>query len=197
MALAIVPAAGASRRMGRPKLLLPYGSSTVVGSTVAALRGGGATTLVLVTAPGDEPLAAWGRQAGLLVAANTDPEQGMLTSVWAGLAALGGAATVAARGEPLLLCPADLPRLRPETVAALLRELAPPALLVVPRCGRHRGHPLVVAAAAAPAILELDPDVGLRQLRMRHAGRTVEVEVADPGTVLDVDTPEDYRALAD
>jgi molybdenum cofactor cytidylyltransferase len=185
--------------MGQPKLLLPFGTSTVVGATVAALRGGGATTLVLVTAPGDEPLAAWGRQAGLQVTANPEPERGMLRSLWAGIEALGGAAAVAARGEPLLVCPADLPRLRASTVAALLAELVPPALLVVPRCGRQRGHPLVVAAAAAPAILELDCDVGLRQLRLRlqSAGATVEVEVADPGTVLDVDTPEDYRALAD
>jgi CTP:molybdopterin cytidylyltransferase MocA len=42
----------------------------------------------------------------------------------------------------------------------------------------------------------LDPEIGLRQLRLRQPDRTLEIEVADPGVVLDVDTPEDYARLA-
>ena len=53
MTVALLPGAGASRRMGRPKLLLPYRDGTIVGSVVQALRGGGVSTIVLVTSPGD------------------------------------------------------------------------------------------------------------------------------------------------
>jgi molybdenum cofactor cytidylyltransferase len=66
----------------------------------------------------------------------------------------------------------------------------------VPRCGEARGHPLLIHPRLALEIADLDPAVGLRQLRWRHRERTLEVEVADPGVVADVDTPEDYAALS-
>src|SRR5512147_2848653 len=98
MPAAILPAAGASRRMGRPKLLLPWGESTIVGSLVAALRTAGVSPLALVAAPGDEALQTWARAAGLVVGINPLPERGMLSTIQAGLAALGGADELARRG---------------------------------------------------------------------------------------------------
>lgn len=196
MPVAVVPAAGRSRRMGRPKLLLPFGSTTILGSTLAALRAGGVEELALVCAPGDADLQAWSRAEGVTLAINPDPEGGMLTSIWSGLEALGGAEALAASGGEVVVCPGDLPRLRPATVAALLREArSAEAWLVVPRCGKVRGHPLIVRADLVREIPGLDPGVGLRQLRLLHPDRTHEIEVADPGVVLDVDTPEDYERV--
>ena len=191
MTVAILPGAGASRRMGRPKLLLPYRNSTLVGSVVEALRGGGVSTIVLVTSPGDEDLRAWAREAGVRTAVNPDPGRGMLSSIREGLAALGGT------GEILLVSPADLPALRSETVAALVQRMEETgAPLAVPVYRGKRGHPLAIAPALIPEIETLDPDVGLKQLRDRHEDLLLEMEVEDPGVVLDVDTPEEYENLS-
>ncbi len=196
MAVAIVPAAGRSSRMGRPKLLLPFGSGTILGSTVEALREGGADRVALVCAPQDHDLQAWAAERDVLLAINPEPDRGMLSTIWSGLDALGGAAALAANRTDLLVCPGDLPRLRGATVAALLREARlAEAWLVVPRCGSERGHPLVVSGDLLLEIPRLDPEVGLRQLRLRYPERTLEVEVADPGVVLDVDTPADYERV--
>ncbi|HSK81645.1 MAG TPA: nucleotidyltransferase family protein, partial [Thermoanaerobaculia bacterium] len=166
MTVAILPGAGASRRMGRPKLLLPYRNSTLVGSVVEALRGGGVSTIVLVTSPGDEDLRAWARETGVMTAVNPDPGRGMLSSIREGLAALGET------GEILLVSPADLPALRSETVAALLQKMEETgAPLAVPVYKGKRGHPLAIAPALIPEIDTLDPDVGLKQLRDRHEDR--------------------------
>lgn len=178
--------------MGRPKLLLPFGGSTVVGSLVRALRKGGVSEIVLVTAPGDEALRTWAEDVGLLATVNPDPERGMLSSIVEGIAALGDAAGLARRGLPLLVAPADLPALRPSTVAAVLRTDAP--LAVASYRGR-RGHPLRIAPELIPEIERLDLSVGLRQLLDRHPAGVREVEVDDPGAVRDVDTPEEYRSL--
>lgn len=180
--------------MGRPKLLLPYQDGTIVGSLVASLRAAGVERIALVTAAGDEELQTWARQAGLVAAVNPDPERGMLSSIREGIAALGGAAEMAERGETLLVSPADLPALRPETVIAALRgaERAP---LAVPVYRGRRGHPLAIAPHLVPEIESLDLDAGLRQLLDRHAAAVLEVEVDDPGAVQDVDTPEDYDRL--
>lgn len=180
--------------MGRPKLLLPFGASTIVGSLVEALRAGGVSEIVLVTAPGDEALRSWAAQAELRVAINPDPERGMLSSIVEGIAALGGAAELARRGLPLLVAPADLPALRPSTVATLLRQaLAEASPLAVPSYQGRRGHPLRISPELIPEIESLDLGVGLRELLDRHPVR--EIEVDDPGAVRDVDTPEEYQSL--
>jgi len=159
MPVAVVPAAGASRRMGRPKLLLPVeGGETVVGATVRPLIEGGAERVCLVIGPiggnqgeragersggHDERdarrLRDWALQQDLTVAVNPDPERGMLSSILEGIAALGGvsifdgAAALAAAGQVLLVTPADLPGLRPSTVRAVLRARAETnAALAVP-----------------------------------------------------------------
>ena len=58
--------------------------------------------------------------------------------------------------------------------------------------GRN-GHPLAVPTVLCDEIRELDPAVGLKQLRGRH--RLVTIEVDDPGVVTDVDTPDAYRSI--
>jgi molybdenum cofactor cytidylyltransferase len=194
--VAVLPAAGDSRRMGRPKLLLPFHGGPLVGGVVNALLGGGAGEIVLVTAPDDEELRGWARRAGIASAVNPAPERGMLSTIRAGIAALGGAAELARRGATLLVSPADLPNLRAETVAGLLRRMREAgAPISEPVFHGRRGHPLAIAPALIPEIDTLDPDVGLRQLRDRHAAELLEVEVEDAGVVQDVDTPEDYERL--
>jgi molybdenum cofactor cytidylyltransferase len=193
--VAIVPAAGASRRMGRPKLLLPLAGGTVIGGVVAALVDGGAGEVVVVAAPGDEALAAWARENALTLAVNPRPEDGMLSTIRAGLAAAGGTAALAVAGRPALVTPGDLPRLSPATVRAVLAVLAAGAPLAVPVHRGRRGHPLGIAPALLPEIDDLDPAGGLRALLARRASSVREVPVDDPGALHDVDTPDDYARL--
>jgi len=205
-ATAIVPAAGASRRMGRPKLLLSYGGGTVLGTLVATLQAAGVSPIVVVAAAGDAEMRAWCAAAiaaaattdaaGLTVALNAAPERGMLSSILAGLAALRDAGTLAGGRATLLVCPGDLPALRPGTVVELLRRReAAGAGLAVPVHRGRRGHPLAVAPMLIPEIESLDPGRGLRQLLDLHPGELLSVEVDDPGCIADLDTPEDYERL--
>ncbi len=195
-AVAVLPAAGASLRMGRPKLLLPFRGAPLVAAVVDALRTGGVEAIVLVTAPEDEDLRSWARQAGVATAVNPEPARGMLSSIQEGVDALGGADALARRSAVLLVSPADLPDLRAESVVELLaRMTAAGAPLAVPVHQGRRGHPLALAPALIPEIFTLDPAVGLKQLRDRHAAELLEVAVDDPGVVMDVDTPEDYERL--
>ncbi|HXO22862.1 MAG TPA: nucleotidyltransferase family protein [Thermoanaerobaculia bacterium] len=200
MPVAVLPAAGSSRRMGRAKLLLPWSGGTIVGAVVASLRQGGAAAIVLVTAPADTELRTWaaalGEGSGLILAVNPAPERGMLSTIREGIAALGGAKALARRGEVLLVAPADLPALRAATVIELLRrQAASGAPLAVPVHRGRRGHPLAIAPALLGEIDALDPAVGLRQLLACHAAELLEVAVDDPGAVADVDTPQDYQLL--
>jgi molybdenum cofactor cytidylyltransferase len=176
--------------MGRPKLLLPWGGSTVLESTLAALREGGVATAVVVLAPAS-PLAGWQPPAGVSTVLNSDPAKGMLSSILAGVAALGRVP------DPLLVCPADLPALRAATVAALLAAYADRGGIAVPRHGRRRGHPLLISPLWQARIPELAAgEGGLRRILELAAGAVHELVVDDPGSIRDVDTPEDYARLA-
>lgn len=204
MIRAIVPAAGRSRRMGRPKLLLPFGKTTVLGSLVAALQEGGVETVLLVlasedTSPADAALHRFARDHGLEVAVNPKPERGMLSSIQTGVAALP-AAFLKVPHHTLLIAPADLPALSPATVRAVVEARegvgAPLAVPVVQeKRGKRRGHPLALATALAMEIADLDPEIGLRQLLELHAEEVLEVSVEDRGAVRDVDRPEDLVRL--
>lgn len=187
--------------MGAQKLLLPFAGTTVVGSLATALGAAGVSPILLVTAPppAGAELQRWAARAGiagLITADNPAPEGGMLATIAAGIAALGGASTLAARGEVLLISPADLPALRAATVTRLLAAMdAAGAALAIPTHQGRRGHPLAIAARLIPEIPGLDPAVGLRGLRDRHPASLLELDSEDPGCVSDVDTPEDYRRL--
>lgn len=195
--VAVLPAAGSSRRMGRPKLLLPFKGGPLVAGVVNALLGGGAGEIVLVTSPDDGDLQGWARRAGIESAVNPDPGRGMLSSIREGIAALGGSAELARRGAILLVAPADLPNLQAETVLDLLRRMRESgAPIAEPVFQGKRGHPLAIAPRLIPEIDTLDPNVGLRQLRNRHEAELLEMETADAGVVQDVDTPEDFERAA-
>ena len=178
--------------MGRPKLLMPFGGKTVIGCTARALKEGGADRILVVASPDNRDLQAWVRERGWKLRVNPVPSRGMLSSIQEGLLGLGGPAGL----DVLLVCPADLPLLRAETVARILEARKDShSRLTTPLYRGHRGHPLAIAGGLIEEIAGLDPAIGLRQLLLDHPEDLQQVEVDDAGSIHDLDTPQDYRRL--
>ena len=192
--VAVVPAAGSSRRMGRDKLLLPWRDTVVLGSVADALRAAGAATVVVVASAENFEVQTWVRDHGHTLAVNAAPQRGMLSSILVGLEALGGVVDLTSRGAGLLVCPGDHAGLEVSTVVALGAALGEGAVLAFPSYSGRPGHPLAIAPALLDEIRRLDPGVGLRQLVSRHAADAVEIPVTDPAVARDLDTPEDYES---
>lgn len=186
----VVPAAGASARMGRPKALLDAGGRTFVSAVAEALALGGCDPVMVVVGPGEEEVARLARQAGAWAVVNAHPGEGPITSVRLALAAVP--VDVAA----IALLPVDHPTVAAETVAAVLqgfrRGAAP---LAIPVFQGRRGHPTVFARALFPALLDPSLTGGARTVVHAHLAGAALVEVDDPGVVADIDTPEAYHAL--
>ena len=191
---AIVLAAGRSSRMGELKPLLPLGDGTVLGRAVGAfLEAGVADVRVVVGWRGAE-IAAVAAELGVPVVTNPDWRRGMFSSAATGIASLGAGV------EAFFLLPADCALVRPETIGRLARATLPAtAPVTYPLREGRRGHPPLIARAALPDPDDLasEPPEGLRGLLARHDDVAREVPVDDPGVLIDLDDPGDYRRACD
>ncbi|WP_406695061.1 nucleotidyltransferase family protein [Singulisphaera sp. Ch08] len=194
MIASIVPAAGRSERMGRPKLILPIDGRTVIARVVHALGQGGAKPVVVITPPRDAAGASTlideADRAGAIVkiAENRPPD--MRASFEIGLAHLERSDCPSA----VMLTPADSLGITAALVAQLMKhsETVPEAILIPTYQGR-RGHPIVLPWTLAIQSRELPQGVGLNALVALHASEVIEVAVDESGALEDLDTPEDYQ----
>jgi molybdenum cofactor cytidylyltransferase len=183
----LVLAAGASRRLGQPKQVLPYGDGTLLGHTLETARGCAFDQLLCVLGGAADAVRDAVDLAGIRVVENHHFGTGCSSSIAAALTA------VDARSDVLVLLLGDQPGVTPATVAALLGGRGDAALAAC-RYDDGRGHPLAFARRTFPELASLHGDKGVWRLLDQHAGDVVDVPV--PGPIpLDVDTWEDYRAV--
>ena len=185
----ILLAAGASSRFdidrrGANKLLhaLPDGQPIAAASARhlnAVLPGS-----LAVVRPGRPDLEALLREAGCEVTVCARAEEGMGYSLAHAVAHSAGA-------QGWVVALADMPFLRPATIALVAAAVAEGAVLAVPSLGGRRGHPVGFAASLREELLALEGDEGARRVLQGHAAALRLLEVDDPGIHRDVDTPRD------
>jgi molybdenum cofactor cytidylyltransferase len=183
----LVLGAGGSRRLGRPKQLLPFRDGTLLGHVVGVARACGFDQLVVAIGGSAEAVRAGVDLTGADVVVNDAYGEGCSSSI---AAALG---VVDERCDVLVLMLGDQPGVTAETVAALLagRGDAP---LAVCRYDDGRGHPIAFNRTVFGSLAGLHGDKGVWRL-LDHAGDDV-AEVPVAGAIpRDVDTLEDYAAI--
>lgn len=182
---AIVLAAGRSVRMGAPKMLLPFGNSTVLGTVLDACIASRIDETLVVIPQGDKPLGdlLWGLPVRIVD--NPDVDRGMLSSIRCGVEAASDA-------EVYCIVLGDMPAIRPSIIDGLL---AVHRAITIPVCNGKRGHPVLISSAYRDAILTQYDDVGLRGLMDEYRDAVTEVPVDEDGVLLDLDTPEDYARM--
>jgi molybdenum cofactor cytidylyltransferase len=189
---AIILAAGASARMGRPKALLPFAGESFLDRLIGVYASHCDPVLVVLGHGAESISAGLERSAQAAFVLNPRPERGQLSSLQCALR------LVPAQSGLILFTPVDAPAVQPGTIAALIAAWRgdPGAPLVAPRhTGRH-GHPLGLSRALLAEFLALAPPATAREVVRRHRDATLYVDVADPGVLWDVDTPEDLAAHA-
>jgi molybdenum cofactor cytidylyltransferase len=192
---AIVPAAGHSRRMGRPKLLLPLGASTVIARMLSILKRPEIAATIVVVRPDDEPLRAAVAECGAIPLQPENPPAAMRHSVEEALRYLQRQFRPRPE-EAWLLAPADHPLLDPAVIDRLVAAWrSAPERIVVPACRGKRGHPTLFPFRLAFEVFALPPDQGLNSLLQRHATEIEQVEIDSPAIIGDLDTPEDYARV--
>lgn len=203
---AVVLAAGLSRRMGQPKMLLPWGETTVLGQVVSTLceavtdgpadfeakkRMAKADFEVIVVTGGVKELVeaevARLDTDGLPVRAVFNPQHEpgeMMSSIRVGLAA------ISLQTEYALIALGDQPQLSAESARRVVAAAQQPgARLILPSFEMRRGHPWLVHRDLWPDLATAETG---RAFLRAHENEIQYVET-DETVMKDLDTPEDYQ----
>lgn len=179
----IVLAAGAGRRLGRPKADVLLGGRRLVDRAAGTLRAGGCAEVLAVLRPGQAAAA------GARTVVNPEPDRGMGSSLRCALAE-------AADSQACVVLLADLVGVRPEEVTAVIERYQAGAEIVAVRRAGRRSHPVLVGRRwYAEFMAGAVGDQGGRGFFDRHLADTVFIDYPDP--IGDIDTAEDLaRAVA-
>ena len=188
--VAILLAAGESRRMGRSKALLPWHGTTLLDHQISALRQGGVDRVVVVLGHQPEKLkpTVEGRE-GVAWAVNPDYAQGKTTSIKAGLKALGpGELSV------VLILNVDQPRSSTTIHDVLQRHRESGGLITIPTYRGKGGHPIALDPSLLPELnLITEETLGVKTVVRSHEEATCRTEMAAPEVLWDLNTPAEYQ----
>jgi molybdenum cofactor cytidylyltransferase len=189
----VVLAAGESRRMGRPKQLLPFGERTILERVVDTLMTAGVGEVIVVLGHLADQVRAVLGDRSVKAVVNETYRQGMLSSVKCGVRAIG------AEHNAVLFALGDQPQIESTVVSEVIRVYrAADAGIVIPRYGGKKGHPIIMNLQRyREVILNLPEHVGLNALMQEHADDVRLIDVATEDIIRDIDEPGDYtRELA-
>jgi len=189
---AIVLAAGASRRMGRAKMTLPFHENTVLGTILNTLHQAKIDPLIVVVGGAKEQVEAALSVLPFAVTRAYNPDfehTEMLDSLKIGMRALPGDV------DGFLIVLGDQPQIQLNVVRAILSEVQSGAYdLIIPSFQMRRGHPWLVGRSLWPALNSLSEDQTMRDFLRQQQSNIHYLVVDTPSILQDMDTPEDYQS---
>lgn len=180
----ILLAAGTGSRFGGDKLLHPLQDGVAMAAHAARNLFAAGLAVTAVVRPGDFPLADMLEQEGCAVTVCRTAARGMGASLAHAIAAERDA-------DGWVVALADMPNIAPGTIRAVASRLKEGALLVAPRYGSERGHPVGFSAALRGELMALDGDRGARAVLEKHRAALVLLDCDDPGVLYDIDRKTD------
>ena len=187
MITAIILAAGESKRMGEPKMLMPWGKSTVLQTVISTFQVSGINDILVITGGARQQVEALvGKTVQTIFNENYDIG-GMLSSIQAGLSAKIHEASAA------LICLGDQPQVNERNVRSICEAFTKiKSPIVVPSYQMQRGHPWLVARPLWDEILQMKSPRTPRDFIRKHSRHIHYINVETSSVIEDLDTQEDY-----
>ena len=178
--------------MGRSKALLPHrdGTTSFLEHAIATCRAAGAAPIIVVGRPDDSSVRSVVAELGARFVPNPHPDRGQLSSVLAGL----DAAEQDLGATAIMVLPVDVPLITPTGVRAVLERASTGGEPIVRAAfGDRHGHPVLFKREVFTELRAADSSLGARAVVRADPARVADVQVDEPASLADVDTPEDYR----
>jgi len=186
---AILLAAGASKRFGSPKLLLPLGNSTILEQSVDNLLNSKVTEITVVIGYHAHEARRIIASKPVKIVVNRLYRQGMSTSLRAGLGMVNSHAAA------VMIALADLPFIPTATVNTLIEAFKYSNRgIIVPVHNSRRGHPVIFSIKYKEELSQLTGDMGGREIIRRHSDDVLEVAVNSESIYQDIDNLMSYQS---
>jgi molybdenum cofactor cytidylyltransferase len=191
MITAIVLAAGLSRRMGQPKMLLEWGAKTVIEQVVGTLRESGIKDVIVVAGALYDEISNRLKDQKIHVVFNPSYANGeMIDSLQTGLS------HVLVKSTDVMVVLGDQPFLNKQTLGSLINASDKTGKqIVMPSIQNKRGHPWIIKEPIWNEIRNIKKPATLRDFIRQHEPEIEYVLVEDDGIIRDMDTPEEYKRL--
>jgi molybdenum cofactor cytidylyltransferase len=187
MITAIILAAGESKRMGEPKMLMPWGKSTVLQTVISTFQASGIKDILVVTGGAHQQVESLVGKTVETVYNENYQNGEMLSSIQLGLSVKMREASAA------LICLGDQPQVEERSVRSVYNAFhASKAQIVVPSYQMHRGHPWLIARPLWDELIAMKPPKTPRDFLKKHSNKIHYVIVDSSNILADLDTPEDY-----
>lgn len=187
----LILAAGWSSRMGAFKPLLPFGGDTVLGHVMSTVTEAAIGKTYVVVGNEAARIIPVVEAHGAVAILNAGFDEGMMSSVKAGVAALPE--TV----DGVMILPVDVPLVRADTLARIAGSATEgDALVLRPTFRGQSGHPPFISRRLFAEILSAAPEATLRDVLDRHQPKAQSISVIDSGILRDMDYSDEYRRLA-
>lgn len=189
MISALILAAGQSKRMGQPKMLLPWGPTTVLGRVISTFQQAGIDDIVVVVGGAREEVEKIVHEGGARSVFNAEFANGeMLTSMQRGIEAQ------LPHAQATLIALGDQPQIQEGTVRSICARFeSHKSRLIVPSFQMRRGHPWLVEKSLWKEILEMDLQKSPRDFLNQHVEEIDYVQVQTSSILADIDTLEEYQ----
>jgi molybdenum cofactor cytidylyltransferase len=189
MLSAILLSAGESKRMGKPKQLMPLGSGTILEQAIDNLLNSVVDEIIVVLGHKAEEVIKTIAAKPVKIIFNPNYSQGMSTSIIAGLI------LVDPQSQAVMLALGDQPLVDGQTINKLIEEFHNHDKgIVIPTYQSRRGHPIIFDIKYKPELLELEGDIGGREIIKHHPDDVLEVAVDSESVITDIDTRDDYKS---
>ena len=193
MIVAVVLSAGESSRMGSPKALLPISGVPFIEEIVRALKGTKIDRIIVVLGHHAEEIQKRIAHLPVTFLVNKDYAQGQLSSLIVAIRSLAAEKTTE-KVDGVLVHLVDHPFISPALVDHMIdRFYETKKLIVIPRYGGRRGHPVIFSSRLFPELLSAPLEKGAKVVVHAHRDETLEIETDFAGVTIDIDTPEEYR----
>lgn len=189
MITAIILAAGESKRMGEPKMVLPWGEGTVLSHVINTYLEAGLDDILVVTGGAREKVNSVATDLGAKTIFNPKFSQGeMLSSIQCGIGAMMN------QTQAVLIGLGDQPQVQGRSVQKICNAYRDTlSKIVVPSFQMRRGHPWLVTRPLWEELLGMKSHQSPRDFLNAHREDIHYVDVDDPGILADLDTPQDYQ----
>jgi len=189
MISAIILAAGESKRMGQPKMLLPWSNRTVITHVLSVFQNAGLDDILVITGGMRKQVEGLISDLNVRTVHNADyAKADMLSSIQCGIRAL------TPQTQAILIGLGDQPQVQEGTVQRVCEEfIETKSNIVVPSYHMHRGHPWLVARPLWDGLLGMKSPRTPRDFLNANRSEIRYVNVDDPNILADLDTPEDYH----